>query len=147
MLETMPMKFERKRTWGKHLTRNNKHYVQNEWDFWTIRRILMGQNVNENKAMTKVVIAINNYVGLWIRSIKTTYIHISHLSPPPSSFDSTRSRILSRHYSILLLYLNQQVKLCNPWRHESLIDWFGCIVPLYARAKKHTLINIDICIT
>ena len=32
MLETMPMKFERKRTWGKHLTRNNKHYVQNEWD-------------------------------------------------------------------------------------------------------------------
>ena len=37
MLETMPMKFERKRTWGKHLTRNNKHYVQNEWDFRTIR--------------------------------------------------------------------------------------------------------------
>ena len=33
MLETMPMKFERKRTWGKHLTRNDKHYVQNEWDF------------------------------------------------------------------------------------------------------------------
>ena len=33
MLETMPMKFERKRTWGKHLTRNNKHYVQNECDF------------------------------------------------------------------------------------------------------------------
>ena len=65
MLETMPMKFERKRTWGKHLTRNHKHYVQNECDFLTIRirrkrrkrRILMGQNVNENKAMTKVVIA------------------------------------------------------------------------------------------
>ena len=32
MLEMMPTKFERKRTWGKHLTRNNKHYVQNEWD-------------------------------------------------------------------------------------------------------------------
>ena len=60
MLETMPMKFEWKRTWGRHLTRNNKHYVQNEWDFRTITRIsiLMGQNVNENKAMTKVVIAI-----------------------------------------------------------------------------------------
>ena len=59
MLEMMPMKFERKRTWGKHLTRNNKHYVQNECDFlddkeYTRRRILMGQNVNENKAMTKV---------------------------------------------------------------------------------------------
>ena len=63
--ETMPMKFERKRTWGKHLTRNNKYYVQNECEFLTIRirktrrRLLMGQNVNENKAMTKVVIAIN----------------------------------------------------------------------------------------
>ena len=55
----MPTKFERKWTWGKHLTRNNKHYVQNEWDFLTIlRRIFMGQNVNENKAMTKVVIAM-----------------------------------------------------------------------------------------
>ena len=54
MLEMMPMKFERKRTRGKHLTRNNKHCVQNECDFWTIRKsILMGQNVNENKAMTK----------------------------------------------------------------------------------------------
>ena len=56
MLEMMPKKFERKRTWGKYLTRKDKHYVQNEWDFWTIS-ILMGQNVNENKAMTKVVIA------------------------------------------------------------------------------------------
>ena len=60
MLETMPMKFERKQTWGKGIISDDKHYVQNEWDFWTIRktrRILMGQNVNENKAMTKVVIA------------------------------------------------------------------------------------------
>ena len=32
MLEMVPTKFERKRAWGKHLTRNNKHYVQNEWD-------------------------------------------------------------------------------------------------------------------
>ena len=51
----MPTKFERKRTGEKYLTRKDKHYVQNEWDFWTIRnilrrRILMGQNVNENKA-------------------------------------------------------------------------------------------------
>ena len=56
MLEIMPMKFERKRTRGKHLTRNHKHCVQNECDFRTIRirkSILMGQNVNENKAMTK----------------------------------------------------------------------------------------------
>ena len=60
----MPTKFERKRTGEKYLSRKDKHYVQNEWDFWTIRnilrrRILMGQNVNENKAMTKVVIAKN----------------------------------------------------------------------------------------
>ena len=58
MLETMPMKFERKRTWGKHLTRNNKHYVQNEWDSGTRRRRrtknINKKNVNENKAMTKV---------------------------------------------------------------------------------------------
>ena len=60
MLETMPMKFERKRTWGKHLTRKDKHYVQNEWDFWTIRRTKNINNVNENKAMTKVVIAKSN---------------------------------------------------------------------------------------
>ena len=38
MLEMMPTKFERKWTWGKHLTRNNKHYVQNEWDFLTITK-------------------------------------------------------------------------------------------------------------
>ena len=58
MLETMPMKFERKRTWGKHLTRNNKHYVQNEWDFWTIRktrkrkRLEMQSCHNDVRAMT-----------------------------------------------------------------------------------------------
>ena len=46
---------------GRHC--NNKHYVQNEWDFRTIRiSILMGQNVNENKAMTKVVIAIKSSI-------------------------------------------------------------------------------------
>ena len=61
MLETMPMKFERKRTWGKHLTRNNKHYVQNEWDSGRQEeesKNINKKNVNENKAMTKVVIAI-----------------------------------------------------------------------------------------
>ena len=58
MLENMPMKFERKRTWEKHLTRNNKHYVQNEWDFWTIRKtrkrkILEMQSChNDVRAMT-----------------------------------------------------------------------------------------------
>ena len=42
--------------------------MQNECDFLTIRirktlrRILMGQNVNENKAMTKVVIAIKCFL-------------------------------------------------------------------------------------
>ena len=58
MLETMPMKFERKRTWGKGIISDDKHYVQNEWDFRTIRRSKNINNVNENKAMTKVVIAI-----------------------------------------------------------------------------------------
>ena len=59
MLEMMPTKFKRKRTWGKYLTRNNKHYVQNEWDFWTIRirirkrRILEMQSChNDVRAMT-----------------------------------------------------------------------------------------------
>ena len=85
MLETMPMKYERKRTWGKHRTRNNKHYVQNECDFLTIRirirkrrkrRILMGQNVNENKAMTKVVIAKR-------RTVKVRRLFFFFFTPPP----------------------------------------------------------------
>ena len=69
MLEMVPTKFERKRTRGKHLTRNNKHYVQNEWDFRPIS-ILMGQNVNKNKAMTKVVIAIRDRAtSIWRCSV------------------------------------------------------------------------------
>ena len=61
MLETMPMKFERKRTWGKHLTRNNKHYVQNEWDSGRqeeeeeprIRRKQGNRNCNRNAIVSQ----------------------------------------------------------------------------------------------
>ena len=57
----MSTKFEINWDRGKILERARKH----EWDFRTITRktrILMGQNVNENKAMTKVVIAIKSWV-------------------------------------------------------------------------------------
>ena len=62
----MPTKFESNRAKGKDLDRINKRYVQNECDFLTKRRrrrIFKGQNVNENKAMTKIVIAITERIS------------------------------------------------------------------------------------
>ena len=62
----MPMKFEGKGHEESTYLGITNTTCKNECDFLTIRirrkrrkrRILMGQNVNENKAMTKVVIAI-----------------------------------------------------------------------------------------
>ena len=68
--EMTPTKFERKRTWEKYLTRNNKHYMQNEWDFRTIRktrrtRILEMQSCqNDVRAMTPCFYVSNERASL-----------------------------------------------------------------------------------
>ena len=71
MLETMPMKFERKRTWGKHLTWDIKHYVQNECDFLTIKKTRKGRRIlemqschNDVRAMTPCLYVSNERASL-----------------------------------------------------------------------------------
>ena len=69
MLEMMPTKFERKRTWGKYLTRNNKHYVQNEWDSGrqeegNDERLEMQSCHNDVRAMTPCFYVSNERASL-----------------------------------------------------------------------------------